>query len=417
MTKKIKSIVPFTQKAVDGLTMPAGAEDMIYWDQNFPGFGLRLRAGGSAKYILQYKIGTQQRRIGIGDRRKMRLEAAKKTAGELHAQVMLGQDPQGQKLEARDRAGELVEPLMQRFLEFTQPERKPRYHLEVVRHLLRHAKPLHGYAISAIDRRRIAELLTALRNDRSGKVANQTRIALSVFFGWAVKEGLIETSPVIGTNVSPENGARQRLLQPDELRRIWRALNGDQYGAINRLLVLTGARRDEIGALRWSEIDFTEKLVSLPGGRTKNGRPHLIPLSDPALAILKAQPHRIDADGNARDLIFGEGSGPFSGWSKCKERLDARIAEQGEPLPHWTPHDYRRLLSTTLHEELDVAPHIVETLLGHISGHKQGVAGTYNVAQYIEQRRRALADWANFVLDIVDNRKPPSKVLRMRRKT
>src|SRR5262249_32698608 len=152
------------------------------------------------------------------------------------------------------------------------------------------------------------------------------------------------------------------------------------FGAIMKLLALTGQRGGEIAGLSWSEVQ-DDRLV-LPGERTKNHRPHDVPLSTPARAILNAfskRPRVVSADGKVRDFVFGSGQGPFSGWSNCKEALDARIekSRRGKPLPHWTPHDLRRSFATHA-AELGVEPHIIEAVLNHISGHRAGVAGTYN---------------------------------------
>jgi integrase len=133
--------------------------------------------------------------------------------------------------------------------------------------------------------------------------------------------------------------------------------------------------------------------------RTKNRREHIIPLSEPALRILLAQSPRVGADGSPCDLIFGQGKN--RDWSGGKADLDARIARDGKPLEPWTPHDFRRSLSTALHERFKVAPHVVETILGHVSGHKAGVAGTYNRSRYLDERRCALDLWARHIMGLI----------------
>ncbi len=92
------------------------------------------------------------------------------------------------------------------------------------------------------------------------------------------------------------------------------------------------------------------------------------------------------------DFVFGRGEGGFSGWSQCKGRLDAKL-----DLAPWTLHDARRSISTVLHEKFNVPPHVVEAILGHISGHRAGVAGTYNRALYLDQRREALEKYAGHI--------------------
>jgi integrase len=170
----------------------------------------------------------------------------------------------------------------------------------------------------------------------------------------------------------------------------------DQYGAIVRLLVLTGQRREEIGGLRWSEMDLVRRVISLPGERTKNGRPHEIPVTAAVIAVIEAQPRR-----GARDLIFGDGSGSFQGWSRAKAALDKRIAKSaGNALAPWRLHDVRRTVATSM-ADLGVQPHVVEAVLNHVSGHKAGVAGVYNRSLYAAEKRAALELWAIHVLSLV----------------
>src|SRR5262249_51948373 len=153
----------------------------------------------------------------------------------------------------------------------------------------------------------------------------------------------------------------------DELRVIWNALPAEgDYTAIIKLLFLTGCRRDEIGWLRWDEMADDGTAIELPGERTKNKQPHRVHLSAPARAILKAR-----KKGGDRELVLGAGDGGFSGWSKCKQQLDADIAEAckkagRKPLPDWTQHDFRRTMSTLMAEELKIAPHIIEAVLNHM---------------------------------------------------
>jgi integrase len=210
---------------------------------------------------------------------------------------------------------------------------------------------------------------------------------------WLSREGLVEVNVVANTNRAPQNGARSRVLTDAELRDIWHAVGDDRYGAIVKLLMLTGARRDEIASLTWPEIDVDGALVVLPPERTKNRRTHEIPLAPTALEILQAQPRRL------RDFVFGYvGQGGYQGWSKSKAELDARLS-----LPDWRLHDLRRTVSTVMHDRLGVAPHVVEAVLGHVSGHKAGVAGHYNYARYLQAKREALAQWADHLAGVVAN--------------
>jgi integrase len=209
-------------------------------------------------------------------------------------------------------------------------------------------------------------------------------------FVWAMGEGLATANPVINTNRREEK-TRDRVLSGAELRTIWRALEDDDYGVVVKLLALTGQRANEIAGLCWSEVDFRQELISLPGARTKNGRPHDIPMADTVRALLKSRHKEGD-----RDLIFGRGDGPFSGWSKAKAALDERAA----PLKHWVIHDLRRSVATGM-ADIGIQPHIIEAVLNHVSGHKGGVAGIYNRATYAKEKAEALARWDAHVASIV----------------
>ena len=133
-----------------------------------------------------------------------------------------------------------------------------------------------------------------------------------------------------------ENGPRQRVLSDDELATIWNALDdGGDYAPLLRLLMLTGARREEIAGLRWSEIDPEAALVRLPGERTKNGRPHDIPLVPQALAILKARQRQ-----EGRDFVFGTNGRGFVDFSGSRADFDQRL--NGAIAQRWTLAAYCR---------------------------------------------------------------------------
>jgi integrase len=401
-----------TTKNVAAAALPNGAAETIIFDDDIAGFGLRLRAGGTRTFVFQYKLGTKQRRMTFGAFPAMRPEQAREIASELHAKVRLGNDPAAQKAENKARAANIADNLIRAFLESQQRRLRPNSFREVARHLSVYAKPLHRVALDSIDRRAIAGLLNDVANNSGAVTANRLRATLSSMFAWAMREGLAEGNPVINTTKREEK-SRDRVLSNEELRWIWNALEDDDYGSIIKLLMLTGQRANEIAGLRWFEV--LDDRLDLAGDRTKNGRPHFVPLSEPALAILNARPRRKYSDGRPRELVFGLGEGLFGGWSKCKAQLEARIltmrreaaASAGQDpdhvrsLAHWTPHDLRRTFVTKLADDLKVLPHVIEAAINHVSGHKGGVAGIYNKATYYQERQHAMAIWAAHMLVLV----------------
>jgi integrase len=344
-----------TQSIASKLALPPGKSDAIFFDDDVHGLGLRLRAGGKRSWIFQYGIGSKTRRMTLGMAPALSLAAARKTAAELHARVHLGEDPAASKREGQRRAADTVEAVLRLYL----PEKRQTLALNTCRalehHLLRYAKPLHGLGVALVSRRDIGNLLATVAASSGQPSANATRASLSAFFSWCMGRGLVEQNPVIGTHAARLQ-PRTRVLSLAELAAVWRASGEDAYGAIVKLLILTGQRREEIGGLRFGEIG--DGIVALPAGRAKNRRTHVIPLSAPAQAILAAQPPR-------SEFVFGTQA--FVSWSWSKRLLDSALAAAGSKLTPWTLHDLRRSVATGM-AELGVAPHIVEAVLNHISG-------------------------------------------------
>jgi integrase len=376
-----------TQNSVARFKMPAGKTEHIEFDDDMHGFGLRVRAGGKAEhrtFIAQYKIGEKHRRITLGNASKVTLENARREAKKIFGKVALGADPANDKAEARQAASHTLDAAIKRYLEARIGDMKPASYEQAKIHLEKHWSPLHSLALGSIARANVAPVVTTIAKERGPIAANRARATLSALFVWAIGEGLCDNNPVVGTNKQEEN-SRSRVLSEAEAAAVWLAAPEKDYGRIVRLLLLTGCRRDEIGSLRWSEIDLEARTITLPGERTKNGRPHVVPLSDSAIAIIAAIPRR------DREHVFGQGRGGFSGWSKAKAALD----ESAKLKEAWTLHDLRRTAATIMADRLGVQPHIIEALLNHVSGHKAGVAGIYNLAAYEKEKAEALKLWAS----------------------
>jgi integrase len=408
-----KTELRLTAQSVRTIALPKGETDRVFFDSDLAGFGVRVRASGAKTWMVQYAIAGRTRRMTLGSTAMLDPGKARDTAKDLLAKVRLGLDPASEKMKARAKAAETVGALLPRFLKRQQERLKPRSYEEVERHLMAHGKPLHALPITGIDRRVIATRLAEIAETSGPAASNRVRTSLSAFLSWAAREGYVDANPAAFTNKAVENGSRERVLSDAELRTIWLALGDDHYGAILKLLVLTGARRDEIASLRWSEVDLDAATITLLPARTKNKREHVTPLGEQALAIVAAQEHRTNADGSPRDLIFGWGGRGYQDWSGSKADLDARITGK---VQDWTLHDFRRSLSTALHERFGVAPHVVEAILGHVGEYKSGVAGTYNKAMYFNERRRALERWGEHVEAIVSGKPAKAKVVDLRRR-
>jgi integrase len=386
-----------TRQTVAGLKLPAGKSEAIYFDDALTGFGVRLRDGGRRTWIVQYRLGQKQRRVSLGRVEAVPVDKARKTARDMLAKVTLGDDPAGEREEKKARAAITFDVVRERYLEHTKERCRPSTFEAIERCLKKQCATLNRLQVHGIKRADIAALLVTIGRQNGGVSANRARSYLGTFFAWAMREGLVEENPTIGTNRAAVEKSRDRVLSDAELAAIWKACRDDAFGHIVKLLMLTGQRRDEVGSMMVAELDLAGATWSLPGERTKNGRAHIVPLSAEALEVLRPA---VDAAGD-RQLVFGGGDAGFAGWSKAKAALDQRMIEAISPKARaaaqpWTLHDLRRTFATRS-GDLGVLPHVVEAVLNHVSGHRAGVAGVYNRALYLPEKRQALYIWGAHV--------------------
>jgi len=387
-----------TKATVARLALPDGAQEKLYFDESLPGFGLRIRFGGKRTWIAQYRMGTKQRRVTLGTVETFDAEEARKLARAALAKVQLGTDPQLEKAKARAQAAVTLGSVVGDYLgrHAIKRQRASTYR-ETERYLRKTWASLDDRPLGKVSRADVAAHLGRIAED-SPYAANRARAALSALFAWAIAEGLAEANPVVGTRRPADEIARERVLGDDELVAVSREAGSGDFGAIVRLLILTGQRCNEVAAMTWAEVDFAGGIWRIGADRTKNHRAHDVPLAEPAAAILRQLAERVGREDRA--LVFGSREGPFQGWSNSKSALDARVASALGRTPElWRLHDIRRTVATRL-ADLGTLPHIVEAVLNHISGHKAGVAGIYNRASYASEKRAALDLWAHRVTEL-----------------
>jgi integrase len=370
-----------------------GKADRIYFDDDLPGFGLRLRKGSRRQtYVVQYERQGWQKRLVIGTTAILDPEEARKLARRELAKVTLGSDPQGEKAQERERARITLKAVAVRYLALKKETLRPNSYKNAEGYLLKSWKPLHAFPVHKIERRKVAAVL----GDIPKKVAaSRARSTLSALFAWAIAEGYLDVNPVTGTNDPDPRIRRERSLvdaktgNADELAAVWNACGNDEYGRIIKLLILTGQRRDEIGDMRWSELSRDEGTWELPAERAKNKREHSLTL--PALAW------EIIGEQRQNDSLFGARGGGYTNWHQSKKALDQRCKLKSP----WVIHDLRRSVATGM-ATIGIQPHIIEAVLNHISGHKAGVAGVYNRSSYDDEKKAALVRWTRYVTLVID---------------
>ncbi|WP_187278361.1 site-specific integrase [Methylobacterium sp. WL64] len=388
-----ENVIRFTKTAVAALTLRNGQSERTAWDLEVPGFGIRIRASGNRSWVIRApRSGGDSRLHTIGSANSIDLASARRTAREKLAETALGGDPTKARREARAQAAVTFGSLIDRYVAHKEAQgRRGATIYGIKNHLNNHWQPLHDRPLSAITKAEIAIRHREIAAD-SPHAADRALSILSTFFGWAMRDGLVDANPAANANKATVPTKRERVLTNAELVAVWRECRDDDYGRIVRLLILTGLRLREVAGMRWSEINRATGHWDIPAARMKNRRPHDVPLPAAALAILAEVPEQA-----GRDFVFGSGEGAFSGFSKAKKAMDKRL---GSSVGKWTQHDLRRTTDTGMNS-IGILPHIVEAVLSHVSGHRAGVAGIYNRAKYLPERRDALERWEKFVFALL----------------
>jgi integrase len=395
---------------------PDGARFTV-WDAIMPGLAIRVSAKGKRTfYAVKRRAGARQPTwVSVGAYPVTTLAEARARAREALSALMEGQHPSrlahAKRVAAeeaeRKRAASSFAAVAEDFVKrHAMTKRSGRMVAGTVR---RELIPEWGEKpITEITRRDVIKLVETIL-DRGGDkpppgsrrksggpyAARHALGAARKMFNWAVGRDLLVVSPCDRVKTAELLGApvvRDRVLSDTELRRVWRAAEATSYpyGPVVRLLILTGQRRDEIAAARWSEMDLDAEVMTIGAERMKAKAGHTVPLTPAAIAILRSLPRFA-----ARDYLFSglTGARPFSGFSKAKSRLDRTIGN----IASYTLHDLRRTTRTRL-AELGVTPFVGELVIGHT---QKGVHAVYDLHRYLPEKRDALERWERRLLEIV----------------
>ena len=359
------------------------------------GFILRCYPNGRKIWLVQYRDATgATRRVNIGDANVIEADRARAQAKQLLSGVTLGENPAMQREETR--AAEKFGPMVERYLAYAGKRQKPSSLSETRRNLTKHCAELNTTPAKDVRRADIAGLHCRITESVGATAANRTLAALSALFGPAMATGVVEANPVLKVPRNVEV-SRERVLSDAEIKAIWKAAgDGSDFGRIVRLLLLTGCRRTEVVMQR---LEVQDNLWTVPKERMKNGLPHEVPLSSEAIAQLHIALRALQEE-NAivQKFVFGRrADSGFSGWSKAKARLDKVVG-----FDNWGLHDFRRTMSTRLHEAGDAACR--RSAPGaHLRPPGRRRPEPITRAGYTQQKREALDLWAGMIAKIVGN--------------
>lgn len=350
-----------TKRRVDAAEYQGGDSGWDFLpDAEVPGFGVRIYESRTKSYLVRYRNQKgRQRLMTLGRHGVLTVQQAREMAREALVKVAQGEDPVQERREAR-HSGTTLSEFADVYLEdHAKPNRKTWKRDEG--RLEKYVKPALGSLdLEDVTRRHVSRLHREIGREKPVE-ANRVLALVRLMLNKATDWGFLppgHPNPAADLDTYKEE-SRERYLRPEEVQRLLGEVPevGNPYiRAIIRLALLTGARKSELLSLRWEDVDLERREINLP--EPKQGRPHTIPLSEPAVEILSALPRESD-----NPYVFPgrkEGSHLTSirkAWRKLRERAD---------LEDMTFHDLRRTVGSWLAQD-GVNLQVVGEVLGHTS--------------------------------------------------
>jgi integrase len=350
------------------------------------GLYLVIQPSGKKSWAYRYRVNGKSRKLTLGRWPGLGLAEARKKAAEAAVEVHHGVDPIA---EQKRQEASTLNAVLDDFV---------RIHVSglrsgeaVARNLSKHVRPRLGErSIYELRRSDIASVLNKVA-ESSGPVAADRLLAyMSKAFNWHAVRDDNFVSPIVRgmARTKPIERARRRVLDDQELRDLWRAVEniGGSTERYLKALLLTACRRTEVSDMRADEL--VGELWIIPAERYKTKQEHVIPLTDAARRLIR------------------KGFDGVINFSLIKRRVDAEInrirgSEGRPPMLHWTFHDLRRT-ARSLMSRAGVDSDVAERCLGHTIA---GVRGTYDRYKYLEEKREAFETLAGMVETILN---PPA---------
>ena len=356
------------------------------FDASARGLGLRVAISGTKSWFIMRRFNGRMLRITFGRYPEISLANARLKVPEVLREMADGRT-QGQ------RKSDLFKIVLEEWLKKDQAKNKSVHQVKMAMYL--HALPALGnMSVTSITKRDVNKMIDKVVDAGSPVAANRILAYTKRFFSWCKERDILDQSPVEAIKLPSKENDRDRVLNLGEIKSFWISCDkmGYPWGPIFQLLLLTGARLKEISQASWSEISISDRILDLPGSRTKNERAHQIQLSVQTLKILLSLP-KVEG----QDFLFStNGKTPVSGFSKVKKRLDMLCG-----VTNWRFHDLRRSFATHSSEKLSVSPVIVDKILNHRTGQVRGVTAVYQRGEYLAERREALQKWGDYIERLV----------------
>jgi integrase len=434
-----------SEKVVQGLPVPVSGNKVHYFSgatlqgKKAPsGFGVRVTAGGTKSFVLFHRVDGRKflETLGRWDANEQggtltvrdAIVRADKLAKDIKngrredprpartRRLEEGDNPEGLKIggafdpEAAESDREQKHPgLLDQFVErYCRKEKDLKSADQYASTFRRLVAPDIGdlpvFGEGRLRRSHIVDMLDEIEDESGPVMADRTLAYVRKAFNWFAARNEDFTNPIVKGLRAVGTNARDRILNDEELRDLWVALDIVEdvpacYPRFIKALLLTATRRNEAALMHSNELDG--EVWTIPADRYKTGIDHVIPLSVAARALIGEKP--AGANGNSWFIFTTTGGAKgFTGFSKARRELDkaiglVRVKAKRDPMPHWVLHDLRRT-GRSLMSRAGVPSDHAERCLGHVIG---GVRGVYDRYAYLDEKREAFNKLAVLVIEIL----------------
>ena len=355
------------------------------------GLWLVLQPSGVKSWAVRYRYAGRPTKLTLGGWPALTLAAARKGAADALHELARGHDPAAARkaaalTAAAARANTVVAVCEEYLKRESSRLRTADQRVSILRRLV---YPVLGdRPVESIRRSEIVQLMDRIEDSSGQRMADVTLAVLRRIFNWYAARSDNFVPPFV-RGMSRQKVAehrRSRILDDDELRRLWAATADEQpFFNFVRLLLLTTARRGEVAGLKWSEVG-ADGLWTLPAARSKTKTEIVRPLSKAAQAVLAAQPR-------VGDYVLTSGAAPLRNFSDPKRKLDAVAGLSGYRL-----HDLRRK-SRSLLSRAGINSDIAERCLGHAL---PAIRATYDRHRFLDEMAHAFEALATLIERIVN---------------
>jgi integrase len=413
--------VNLTARTIASLKPPPPKQQIDYWDDSLPGFGVRVSYRGTKTWVVMYRYNGRLRRHSFGKVAEMDLADARALAKRKLTSVDDGHDPAAEK--TASRIGQTFAELADEYLErHAKPFKKSwRHDEQMIKQALlprwKHVKPVD---ISRGDVRALIESIV----DRGAPIhANRMLALIRKIFNFAIGRDWIEANPCNQLKSMAKEFSRDRVLTDDEIRRVWSALEAEEppIRAAFRLRLMTAQRGGEVMQMKWEDLDLPNGWWSMPADRVKNGKSHRVFLTPDATRILTDlrawQAQRI-IEINVGRTKKHEELKTMSAWVFPSPRADEPVTwinKAGERIQaaskvEFRPHDLRRT-AASLMTAAGTPRDVVKKILNHAD---RDITAVYDRYSYDPEKKTALTKWGQQLLRILTQ--PASEVVQFSKK-